>query len=109
VINAQGELQASQTLAEAARVLQSQPASIQLRYLQTLTEIAAENNSTTIFPLPIEMFRPYFQRAADAAAAATLAATVPPPQGVPDALPAPSLTDVLPQFRFEPATKVGGK
>src|SRR5687768_13805684 len=69
VINAQGELQASQTLAEAARVLQSQPASIQLRYLQTLTEIAAENNSTTIFPLPIEIFRPFFQRASEAAAA----------------------------------------
>jgi regulator of protease activity HflC (stomatin/prohibitin superfamily) len=108
VINAQGELQASQTLAEAARVLQTQPASIQLRYLQTLTEIAAENNSTTIFPLPIEMFRPYFQRAADAAAA-TPTAAVPPLQGVPDALPAPPPADVLPQFRFEPTTKVGGE
>ncbi|HEU4996062.1 MAG TPA: slipin family protein [Gemmatimonadaceae bacterium] len=63
VINAQGELQASETLAEAARVLQSQPASIQLRYLQTVTEIAAENNSTTIFPVPIEMFRAFMQRA----------------------------------------------
>jgi len=108
VINAQGELQASQTLAEAARVLQSQPASIQLRYLQTLTEIAAENNSTTIFPLPIEIFRPFFQRAADAVAAAAPAAAS-PPQGVPDALPAPPPADVLPQFRFEPTTKVGGK
>lgn len=108
VINAQGELQASETLAEAARVLQSQPASIQLRYLQTLTEIAAENNSTTVFPLPIEMFRPYFQRAAEAAAGAIPAAAAPPPQGAPDALPAPPLTDVLPQFRFE-TTKAGGK
>src|SRR3954471_23746042 len=55
VINAQGELQASETLAEAARVMSSHPASLQLRYLQTVTEIATENNSTTIFPVPIDM------------------------------------------------------
>jgi regulator of protease activity HflC (stomatin/prohibitin superfamily) len=109
VISAQGELQASATLAEAARVLQSQPASIQLRYLQTLTEIAAENNSTTIFPLPIEMFRPYFQRAADSAAASTPAAAALPPQGVPGALPGPTPADVLPQVRFEPVKKLGGE
>src|SRR5215468_9462075 len=69
VISAQGELQASETLAQAARMLQSEPASIQLRYLQTLTEIAAENNSTTIFPLPIEMLKPFFQRATELPAA----------------------------------------
>jgi regulator of protease activity HflC (stomatin/prohibitin superfamily) len=71
VISAQGELQASETLAQAARMLQSQPASLQLRYLQTLTEIATENNSTTIFPLPIEMLRPFFQRPDDSIAAPT--------------------------------------
>jgi regulator of protease activity HflC (stomatin/prohibitin superfamily) len=59
VIAAQGELQASETLAEAARVLSTSPSAIQLRYLQTVTEIAAENNSTTIFPIPMEMFRPF--------------------------------------------------
>ena len=59
VINAQGELQASQTLAEAARTLAQEPTALQLRYLQTVTEIAAENNSTTIFPIPIEMIRPF--------------------------------------------------
>jgi regulator of protease activity HflC (stomatin/prohibitin superfamily) len=59
VIAAQGELQASQTLAEAAHTLAQEPVAIQLRYLQTVTEIAAENNSTTIFPIPIEMFRPF--------------------------------------------------
>jgi regulator of protease activity HflC (stomatin/prohibitin superfamily) len=106
VINAQGELQASETLAQAARMLQSQPASIQLRYLQTLTEIAAENNSTTIFPLPIEMFRPYFQRAPDSAVASTPAAAALPPQGVPGTLPGARPGDALPQFRIEP-TKVG--
>ena len=54
IIHAEGEYQASQQLAEAARVIGEQPASIQLRYLQTLTEIAVEKNSTIIFPVPIE-------------------------------------------------------
>ena len=61
VIAAQGELQASQTLAEAAATLAQEPSAIQLRYLQTVTEIAAENNSTTIFPIPIELFTPFLQ------------------------------------------------
>ncbi len=55
VIHAQGELQASQQLSEAARIIGSEPATIQLRYLQTLTEIATERNSTIIFPVPIEL------------------------------------------------------
>ncbi len=99
VINAQGELQASETLAEAARILQSQPASIQLRYLQTVTEIAAENNSTTIFPLPIELFKGMFARQGSAEVApepsassrpATLSEPTRPaalPQGEPGLLP----------------------
>jgi regulator of protease activity HflC (stomatin/prohibitin superfamily) len=57
VIAADGELQASEKLSEAARVLSTQPASIQLRYLQTLTEIAVEKNSTILFPIPIDLFR----------------------------------------------------
>jgi len=55
IIHAQGELQASQTLQSAAKVLSGEPASIQLRYLQTLSEIATEKNSTIIFPLPIDI------------------------------------------------------
>jgi regulator of protease activity HflC (stomatin/prohibitin superfamily) len=54
IIHAEGEFQASRQLAEAARVIGEEPASIQLRYLQTLTEIAVEKNSTIVFPLPIE-------------------------------------------------------
>jgi regulator of protease activity HflC (stomatin/prohibitin superfamily) len=54
IIHAEGEFQASQQLAAAAQVIGEQPASIQLRYLQTLTEIAVEKNSTIIFPVPIE-------------------------------------------------------
>lgn len=55
VIHAQGELQASTQLAQAAGVLGSQPAALQLRYLQTLTEVAVEKNSTIIFPLPLDL------------------------------------------------------
>ena len=62
VISAQGELQASHTLAEAARTLASEPSSMQLRYLQTVTEISAENNSTTIFPIPIDLLKPFLER-----------------------------------------------
>jgi regulator of protease activity HflC (stomatin/prohibitin superfamily) len=95
VISAQGELQASATLAEAARVLQSQPASLQLRYLQTVTEIAAENNSTTIFPLPMELLRG-LQRLPEAVAGASAAgglqsgespATLPAPETLPRVVP----------------------
>ena len=56
VINAEGELQASEKLAQAAEVLQKQPAAIQLRYLQTLVEIGAEKNTTVVFPLPVDIF-----------------------------------------------------
>ncbi len=55
VIHAEGEFQASQKLAEAAAVLATQPAAIQLRYLQTLTEIGVEKNTTVVFPLPIDI------------------------------------------------------
>jgi regulator of protease activity HflC (stomatin/prohibitin superfamily) len=57
IIHAEGEYNASQQLAEAARVIGSQEATLQLRYLQTLTEIAAEKNSTIIFPVPIDLLR----------------------------------------------------
>jgi len=58
IIHAQGELQASAQLAQAANVIGSQPSALQLRYLQTLTEIAVEKNSTIIFPLPIDIIEP---------------------------------------------------
>ena len=57
VIHATGEFQAAQKLTDAAQVLSSQPASITLRYLQTLTEIGTEKNTTVVFPLPIDLFR----------------------------------------------------
>jgi regulator of protease activity HflC (stomatin/prohibitin superfamily) len=59
VINAEGEYQAAARLAEAAAVIGREPVAIQLRYLQTLSEIAAENNSTTIFPVPVDMIKAF--------------------------------------------------
>src|SRR5437016_178621 len=59
VINAEGEYQAATRLAEAAAVIGPEPVAIQLRYLQTLVEIASENNSTTIFPIPIDLIRAF--------------------------------------------------
>ncbi|HEV2238630.1 MAG TPA: slipin family protein [Ktedonobacterales bacterium] len=58
VLHAQGEFQAAQTLADAAQVIATEPAALQLRYLQTLTEIAVEKNSTIIFPLPLDLITP---------------------------------------------------
>ncbi|HYJ34473.1 MAG TPA: slipin family protein [Candidatus Binatia bacterium] len=66
VINAEGELQASQKLMEAARVIAQEPIALQLRYLQTLAEIATENNSTTVFPIPIDLFEPILKARAAA-------------------------------------------
>jgi regulator of protease activity HflC (stomatin/prohibitin superfamily) len=59
VIHANGEFQASQVLANAAEIMSQHPLSLQLRYLQTLSEIAAENNSTVIFPIPIDLLKPF--------------------------------------------------
>ena len=63
VINAEGEFQAAQKLIEAAALMETQPMSLQLRYLQTLNQIAAENNSTTLFPIPIDLFKPFLKLA----------------------------------------------
>lgn len=59
IIHAEGELQASSQLAQAANIIGSQPSTLQLRYLQTLTEIAVEKNSTIIFPLPLDLIEPF--------------------------------------------------
>jgi regulator of protease activity HflC (stomatin/prohibitin superfamily) len=63
IIHASGEYEAAQTLADAARVIGSEPQTLQLRYRQTLTEIAAERNSTIIFPVPIDLLAPFFGQA----------------------------------------------
>ena len=59
VINAEGEFQAAAKLAEAATIIGDHPMALQLRYLQTLREVSSENNSTTLFPIPIDLFKPF--------------------------------------------------
>ena len=61
VINAEGEFQAADRLAEAAQIIQDYPTALQLRYLQTMREMSAEKNTTIIFPFPIDMFKPFFE------------------------------------------------
>ena len=63
VIGAEGEFQAAQKLSDAARIIGENPIALQLRYLQTLREVASENNSTTIFPVPIDLLTPFMQMA----------------------------------------------
>jgi hypothetical protein len=94
VINAQGELQASETLAQAARMLASEPTALQLRYLQTVTEIAAENNSTTIFPIPIDMITPFLNRMVRGESATPTSPERP-------ALQTPDMAALLPQFKID--------
>ncbi len=62
IINAQGEMEASEKLVEAAAKLATQPTALQLRYLQTLAEIATENSSTIVFPIPIELLSPFLEK-----------------------------------------------
>jgi len=62
VIHAEGEFQAAQKLADAAAIIGTQPAALQLRFLQTLVEVAAEKNSTTIFPVPIDLLEPFIKK-----------------------------------------------
>jgi len=63
VINADGEFQAAKKLADAAHMMQAEPIALQLRYLQTLADIATEKNSTTIFPIPIDLIKPFMKLA----------------------------------------------
>lgn len=63
IIAAEGEFQASEKLAQAADIIAREPTALQLRYLQTLVEVASEHNSTTIFPVPIDLFKAFMERA----------------------------------------------
>lgn len=63
VINAEGEYQAATKLSEASSILSQNPMSLQLRYLQTLVEVSSEKNSTIVFPIPLDLLRPFFEKA----------------------------------------------
>ncbi|HCD36950.1 slipin family protein [Chlorobium phaeovibrioides] len=71
IINAEGEFQAAQRLADAANVISSAPSALQLRYLQTLKDIAQENNSTTVFPIPIDLFSAFLDKGNRSSSSAT--------------------------------------
>jgi regulator of protease activity HflC (stomatin/prohibitin superfamily) len=61
VINAEGEFQAATKLAQASEIIRDHPVALQLRYLQTMREMSAEQNTTTIFPFPMDLFRPFIE------------------------------------------------
>jgi len=65
IIHAEGEFQAAQKLADAAKIIATEPSALQLRFLQTLTEIATEKNSTIIFPVPIDLIKPFLEKAGE--------------------------------------------
>ncbi|MPZ13460.1 MAG: slipin family protein [Chloroflexi bacterium] len=90
IIHAEGEYEAAHRLSEAAQIISVQPIALQLRYLQTLTEIASDRSSTVVFPLPIEMIGQLFQRS-DSGGGPTLPAQ--PPQRASAPSPAPPRTD----------------
>jgi regulator of protease activity HflC (stomatin/prohibitin superfamily) len=64
VINAEGEFQAARRLADASGIIEEHPIALQLRYLQTMSEMAAESNSTTFLPIPLDLFRPFLEKSA---------------------------------------------
>src|SRR5271167_529966 len=92
IIHAEAEFQAAQTLVNAAKILSSIPAAMQLRYLQTLTEIGAEQNSTVVFPMPIDIIKPFLQllEKAGKPVGANGAAAIPRAKKTPFGVPGPS-------------------
>jgi regulator of protease activity HflC (stomatin/prohibitin superfamily) len=66
IINAEGEFQAAEKLADAAKIIGREPSALHLRYLQTLLEIGADQNSTIVFPLPLDLLKPFLEQAGDA-------------------------------------------
>jgi regulator of protease activity HflC (stomatin/prohibitin superfamily) len=104
IINADGEFQAAERLADAGRVLSEVPTTMQLRFLQTLGEIATEKNSTIVFPVPVDLLSVFLQGARPAPAAGTRPA-VTPPRAIPingpeaGAEPFPALEDPAPAPR----------
>ncbi|MDP3774557.1 MAG: slipin family protein [Gemmatimonadales bacterium] len=102
VINAEGELQASEKLTQAAHIMGAEPVAIQLRYLQTVAEIASEKNSTTFFPFPLDLIRPFLQAYERGGGSAPADARAPAPPlagGTRAALGTPASEPALPPAR----------
>jgi regulator of protease activity HflC (stomatin/prohibitin superfamily) len=96
IINSEGEFQAAQKLTDAADIISTNPASLQLRYLQTLLEIGSNQNTTVVFPLPMDVLEPFLGRADHKAGGSKAKPPTPP---VPPVQPAPDLPDDLPPSR----------
>jgi regulator of protease activity HflC (stomatin/prohibitin superfamily) len=87
IINSEGEYQAAQKLTDAADIISTNPASLQLRYLQTLLEIGTTQNTTVVFPLPMDVLEPFIGRSDHAAGGSKAKAPSPPEPPLPDDLP----------------------
>jgi regulator of protease activity HflC (stomatin/prohibitin superfamily) len=96
IINSEGEFQAAQKLTDAADIISTNPASLQLRYLQTLLEIGSNQNTTVVFPLPMDMLEPFLGRGDHKAGGSKAKPPTPP---APPAPPAPEIPDDLPPSR----------
>jgi regulator of protease activity HflC (stomatin/prohibitin superfamily) len=101
IINSEGEFQAAQKLTDAADIISTNPASLQLRYLQTLLEIGSNQNTTVVFPLPMDVLEPFVGKGSAARAAGTErparpAAPAPPPPPEPPAADEPDVGDLPP-------------
>jgi regulator of protease activity HflC (stomatin/prohibitin superfamily) len=96
IINSEGEFQAAQKLTDAADIISTNPASLQLRYLQTLLEIGSNQNTTVVFPLPMDVLEPFLGRADHKAGGSKAKPPTPP---APPAPPAPEVPDDLPPSR----------
>jgi regulator of protease activity HflC (stomatin/prohibitin superfamily) len=97
IINSEGEFQAAQKLTDAADIISTNPASLQLRYLQTLLEIGSNQNTTVVFPLPMDMLEPFLGRGDHKAGGSK--AKPPTPPAPPEPPPAPEIPDDLPPSR----------
>ncbi len=109
VINAEGEFQAADRLRQAAKLLSQEPASLQLRFLQTASEIAAENNSTTLFPLPVDLFEPLRQAFGRSGGGKASESEVPDPESAAEAaIPGPEEKErSLPEGEEDEARRLG--
>jgi regulator of protease activity HflC (stomatin/prohibitin superfamily) len=96
IINSEGEFQAAQKLTDAADIISTNPASLQLRYLQTLLEIGSNQNTTVVFPLPMDVLEPFVGKGAAGRAAGTERAPKPPPAPEPPAVDEPDPDDLPP-------------
>jgi len=99
IINSEGEFQAAQKLTDAADIISTNPASLQLRYLQTLLEIGSNQNTTVVFPLPMDMLEPFLGRSDHKTGGSKAKPPQPPAAAAPPAPPAPEVPVDLPPTR----------